>query len=143
MAREYIPVAVERLVRRRAQERCEYCQSPSDVSSAPFSLDHIFPESLGGTSDEDNLALSCAFCNLTKGDRTHALNPETGLRVALFHPRQQRWSDHFCWSEDFSMIMALTATGRATVAALRLNRPELQNLRRVLVRSEQHPPQGD
>jgi len=69
MAREYIPVAVERLVRQRAKERCEYCQSPSGVSSAPFSLDHIHPESLGGASDESNLALSCSFCNFAKGDR--------------------------------------------------------------------------
>ncbi len=143
MARPHIPVAVGRLVRQRARERCEYCQSPAGVASAPFSLDHIHPDSLGGTSDEDNLALSCSFCNLAKGDKTHALDPETGDRVALFHPRRQRWSEHFRWSEDFLSIIALTPTGRVTLVSFGLNRAELQNLRRVLFRSELHPPQDE
>lgn len=142
MAREYIPVAVERLVRHRARERCEYCRSSAGVSSAPFSIDHIHPVSLGGPSEEANLALACSFCNLSKGDRTHAPDPATGDLVALFDPRRQRWSEYFGWSEAFLSIVAATPTGRATTAALSLNRVELQNLRRVLARSELHPP-GD
>lgn len=140
MARPYIPVAVERAMRQRARERCEYCQSPSAIASAPFSLDHIHPDSLGGSSDESNLAFSCSFCNGAKGDKTHAPDPETGLPCPLFHPRRDRWSDHFQWSEGALSIVALTPVGRATLAALGLNRVELQNLRRVLVRSEIHPP---
>ena len=140
MAREYIPVAIERLVRQRAHERCEYCQSPSSIASAPFTLEHIHPASLGGASDANNLALACAFCNLTKGDRTDALDPETGVHTSLFHPRLHHWRDHFGWSADFLSIIGLTPTGRATIAALGLNRIQLQNLRRVLVRSDQHPP---
>ena len=143
MAREYIPVALERLVKTRARHRCEYCQSPAAISSAPFSLDHIYPFSLGGASDEDNLALSCSFCNSAKGDRTDAIDPETSADIALFHPRRQNWSEHFRWSADFLDIIALTSTGRATLAALGLNRAELRNLRRVLVRAELHPPDDD
>lgn len=143
MAREYIPVALDRLVRIRARHRCEYCQSPADVSSAPFCLDHIFPISLGGASDEANLALSCSFCNLAKGDRTEAIDHETLARVAFFHPRRQVWNEHFRWSEDGLSIVALTLTGQVTLAALGLNRIELQNLRRVLVRCELHPPTGE
>lgn len=140
MARPYIPVAIERLVKSRARHRCEYCQSPSSISSAPFSLDHIHPDSLGGANDEANLALSCSFCNSAKGDRTDAIDPETSTRVLLFNPRRQVWSEHFRWSDDFLDILALTPTGRATLAALGLNRAELRNLRRVLVRCELHPP---
>ena len=143
MRREYVPVATERQVRRRARERCEYCQSPASVSSAPFCIDHIHPVSLGGATEEANLAPTCSFCNLGKSDRTHAPDPETGDLAALFHPRRQRWSEHFRWSEDFLSIIAATPTGRATIAALSLNRVELQNLRRVLVRSDLHPPGDD
>jgi hypothetical protein len=38
------------------------------------------------------------------------------------------WPDHFTWSENDTLIIGLTATGRATVDALRLNRKELINL---------------
>lgn len=43
----------------------------------------------------------------------------------LFGPRQQKWSRHFAWSDDFTRVVGRTRTGRATVEALQLNRPEL------------------
>jgi hypothetical protein len=88
----------------------------------------------------ENLAFSCG-CNSYKGDRTCARDPQTGRVAALFHPRRQRWSRHFAWSEEFTLIIGRTAVGRATVDALRLNRPELVNLRRVLRAMGEHPPQ--
>ena len=68
---------------------------------------------------------------------------ETGRVVVLFHPRCQRWSRHFVWSEDCMLIMGRTATGRATVATLHLNRPERLNLRRVLHAVGEHPPRAE
>jgi hypothetical protein len=38
-------------------------------------------------------------------------------------------------------MAGLTATGRATVAALQLNRPGVVNLREALYRIGQHPPE--
>lgn len=35
----------------------------------PYSLDHLWPQSLGGVSDEDNLLPSCTPCNGRKMDR--------------------------------------------------------------------------
>lgn len=32
-------------------------------------IDHVIPRSRGGTDDMDNLAVSCAPCNLSKGDK--------------------------------------------------------------------------
>lgn len=72
--------------------------------------------------------------------KTHARDPQTGRVVSLFNPRRQRWSRHFTWSEDFLRIIGRTATGRATVATLHLNRPELRNLRQVLRAVGEHPP---
>lgn len=58
----------------------------------------------------------------------------------LFHPRVDRWSHHFAWNENYTLILGLTPTGRATVEKLQLNRSGLINLRRVLVRAGAHPP---
>ena len=132
MAREYIPVALRRLVFRRARRLCEYCRAPADISSSPFCIEHIQPDAREGTSDETNLALSCPFCKLSKGVRTQALDPSTGLQVKLFNPSSSAWEAHFCWSEDFLIVIGLTPTGRATIEALKLNRPELQSLRETL-----------
>ncbi len=59
--------------------------------------------------------------------------------VDLFHPRTQRWQEHFTWDERFELIIGLTATGRATVEALKLNRTEVVNLRRLLYAAGEHP----
>jgi hypothetical protein len=60
--------------------------------------------------------------------------------VPLYHPRRHRWEDHFGWSEDFTRIIGLTPTGRATVEALLLNRSGVVNLRRLLYQHGAHPP---
>ncbi|HVG08313.1 MAG TPA: hypothetical protein VNM67_11445 [Thermoanaerobaculia bacterium] len=65
----------------------------------------------------------------------------SGEIVPLFHPRRDRWNDHFIWSHDFTRVVGLTPEGRATVEALQLNRPGLVNLRRALFRCGEHPPQ--
>ena len=140
MARSYISVAIDRAVRQRAREQCEYCRAPEHINTDPFSIEHIHPVSLGGSNDEDNLALSCLGCNLLKGVRIDAIDLATGNRVNLFHPRLDCWREHFGWSDDFEEVEALTAKGRVTILALDLNRFKLCNLRRVLIRSNLHPP---
>jgi hypothetical protein len=139
MSSERIPRRLRQQVAKRARWRCEYCLSPAAFSTQPFEVDHIVPRSKGGPTSLDNLALSCG-CNGYKAHRTRARDPLTGRRVGLFNPRRQRWSRHFEWSADFLIILSRTATGRATVAALSLNRPELVNLRRILLLIGEHPP---
>jgi hypothetical protein len=91
----------------------------------------------------DNLAWACPWCNAHKFTKTQARDPHTGRVVALFNPRRQRWTRHFAWSEDSLLMLGRTATGRATVAALHLNRPELVNLRRLLRDVGEHPPRAE
>ena len=88
----------------------------------------------------DNLAWSCPWCNACKYTKTRAADPRTGRLVPIFDPRRQQWPRHFRWEGDLTRIAGRTATGRATVDALRLNRPELLNLRRVLFAVGEHPP---
>jgi hypothetical protein len=53
---------------------------------------------------------------------TRAVDPETNEPVALFHPREQKWEEHFAWSRDSSGVLSgKTPCGRATIARLRLN----------------------
>ena len=132
--------AQRRVVRERARGRCEYCQSPVGFSTEPFTVEHIHPKSRGGPTTLDNLAFACAGCNGHKAAKTHALDPGTSTTVPLFHPRRQRWADHFRWSKDTTQVIGLTPTGRATVEALRLNRSGLVNLRRIMRLAGEHPP---
>jgi hypothetical protein len=131
-----------RLVRERAQNRCEYCQTSEWLSGQLCQIDHIVPRIKGGASAEDNLCLACVACNGYKSDQTEATDPESGQVVTLYHPRRQSWPDNFAWSADGAQIVGLTATGRATVVALRLNRPLAVAARRVWVSFDRHPPVG-
>ena len=123
----------------RARGCCEYCHSPEVFSPTPFSVEHVVPLSRGGDDRIENLALSCQGCNNFKYVSTEALDPVTGRAAPLYHPRAHLWSDHFAWSDDFSLLIGLTPTGRATVARLQLNRPGVANLRRLLHNVGLHP----
>lgn len=87
-----------------------------------------------------NLAWACQGCNSHKYDKVEAVDPVTTRIVPLFHPRVDDWQQHFVWSGDYRLIVGLTAIGRATVAALQMNRRPLVNLRGVLVAAGEHPP---
>jgi len=103
-------------------------------------VEHILPVSRGGTSDLDNLALSCSGCNGHKYNKTEALDPADGKVVALFNPRREQWQTHFSCSDDYTRILGLTSVGRATIEALQMNRPGVVNIRRLLYSIGQHPP---
>ena len=60
--------------------------------------------------------------------------------MSIFHPRLQKWLEHFSWSEDARQIVGITPTGRATVAVLHMNRKELVNLRELMLVVGRHPP---
>lgn len=60
--------------------------------------------------------------------------------IPLFNPREQRWDAHFAWTANGEEIIGLTASGRATVTALRLNREVLVRARRLWVAAGVHPP---
>ncbi|EDN67527.1 HNH endonuclease [Beggiatoa sp. PS] len=64
-----------------------------------------------------------------------------GTTVRLFHPNKQKWTEHFCWSSDGTYITSTTPTGRATIIALKLNRPVLLQARKFWIEVGWHPPQ--
>ncbi len=135
-----ISAKTKALVIQRANSCCEYCQSQLRHSPAPFSVEHIIPLSAGGDDAIDNLALACQGCNNHKYNSTQAKDPISGTNAPLFHPRKDRWTDHFIWTDDFTRILGTTPTGRATIERLQLNRKSLVSLREALVIVNQHPP---
>ena len=84
-------------------------------------MEHIIPASKGGSSRAPNYALSCFNCNLSKSAQVTGIDPKTELEEPLFHPRKDRWADHFRWVKNFTAIQGKTATGRATVDRLKMN----------------------
>jgi hypothetical protein len=127
-----VPHEMKHQVAERALYRCEYCGTPEQFSSDSLSVEHIVPRGRGGSGDPSNLALSCQGCNNHKYLSIEAVDPVTGDLVPLFHPRQHTWSEHFAWNEDFTLMLGITPTGRATADKLRLNRLGIRNMRQVL-----------
>ncbi len=124
-----VPEALSRAVRGRAHGRCQYCLMHESLQGATFHVEHVIPQSKGGESTLENLALACPGCNLHKADKATASDPLTGDPVALFHPLQQGWSVHFRF-KGYEME-GLTAIGRATVVLLDLNHLRRQRIRQV------------
>lgn len=117
--------------RERADGRCEYCHFPESAAELPFQIDHIVAVKHGGETTEDNLAYACFFCNSYKGPNIAGLDPDTGRLTRLFHPRRDRWTDHFEW--DSAVLKAKSAVGRVTTDVLRLNHPDAVAVREALI----------
>lgn len=140
---EYVPQKLRRKVIERARRICEYCYTQATFSSQPFAIEHIVPAVSGGKTISSNLAFSCQGCNGHKYTHTTALDPVTRKIVPLFHPRKQKWSDHFTWNDDFTLIIGRTPIGRATVELLQLNREGCINIRRAVYALGEHPPREE
>jgi HNH endonuclease len=105
-----------------------------------FEIDHVTPRGAGGATALANLCLCCPTCNRHKASRTLSADPASGKMVPLFHPIREAWSAHFEWCDGATIIAGWTPTGRATVEALRINRPVMIELRRYWAATGRHPP---
>ena len=137
----YIPANLRQLVIARAGNRCEYCGLSQLGQIATFHIDHVVPMSAGGATDSENLALACVSCSLHKAARQGFPDPQTARSTPVLNPRHDRWSDHFRWAGV--LLQGKSATGRATIAALHLNRPLTLAIREEEYRIGRHPQPGD
>jgi hypothetical protein len=118
-----------RRVRERAKNRFEYCGCHQDDDSVfRFQIEHIIARQHGGLDSEENLALACLNCNLNKGPNLAGIDPDSGTLTRLFHPRSDKWADHF--NRRGQEIVGLTAIGRATVQVLKMNLKVRRNVRK-------------
>ncbi len=140
MSKQAIARDVRARVAQAANHRCAYCQTSERIVGPLLEIDHIVPESKGGSSDESNLTLACPLCNSHKSDALEAIDPQTDRWTRLFNPRLDQWAVHFEWTEDGAVIQGKTVIGRATVQALDLNHPDVVVARSLWVSVGWHPP---
>ncbi|MBI1928521.1 HNH endonuclease [Candidatus Poribacteria bacterium] len=133
----YISVELRRLAIQRAAERCEYCGLSQEGQEATFHIDHVIPVAAGGATVAENLALACVSCSLRKAARQTTIDPQSGKEVALYNPRRDSWREHFRWEGVY--LVGLTATGRATIEALDMNRTLILAIRQEEVVLGRHP----
>lgn len=124
--------ALRSQVTKRAANKCEYCLILDTRSAKHHEVDHIYAEKHSAPTTLANLCLSCYYCNHYKGSDLCSLDPVTGDVVSLFHPRRDRWEDHFSISN--ARIIAKTAIGRVTVELLQMNNPDRVAEREILIR---------
>jgi HNH endonuclease len=77
------PAWSKRGVLRRDHHRCAYCEGPADT------VDHLLPQSRGGTNSWQNTVAACTRCNNRKANRTPA---EAGMWLA-WKPGVPTWRD--------------------------------------------------
>jgi 5-methylcytosine-specific restriction endonuclease McrA len=80
--------------------KCIHCNSKLVIaedgrSLGEATLEHVWPETQGGTNDVANLAVACARCNREKGSRhDHRGGAKLEQIVALLQARRrERWRD--------------------------------------------------
>jgi len=121
--------SLQAIVSRRASNKFEYCQYPLP----PFLIEHIIARKHGGKTTEGNLALACIRCNFHKGPNLTGIDPQSGVVVRLFHPRRDRWKEHFRWRG--AILIGATAVGRTTIEVLQINCEIRVQVRRRLTQS--------
>lgn len=136
---DYIPVEIRRRVRAHFSHCCAYCRSSEALTVVTFEVEHILPLSRVGPTEFENLGLACPTCNRHKSNRVAGITDE-GLESRLFHPHSDRWLDHFDWSISGLVIVGLTDVGTPTIKLLRMNRPQLVEVRSLWVTVGKHPP---
>ncbi|MEN0049121.1 MAG: HNH endonuclease signature motif containing protein [Bacteroidota bacterium] len=124
------------MVYKRAKGVCEYCLSFEGHSFIKFQMEHIISLKHGGLTNADNLALSCFYCNNSKGTDVATILQDD-LYARFYHPRKDRWNDHFQISEH--LILSKTAIGAATIKILGFNNEDRAEERLLLLEAGYFP----
>lgn len=113
------------------------------LAICPFYCRSHYPSFTRRPDDIGNLCLACFHCNRRESFYISGIDLFTGEEVPLFHPRKDRWNEHFIWSSDKLSIIGLTPTGRATVVLLELNRERAMRIRAADIVVGRHPSEHD
>ncbi|MGI4790662.1 MAG: HNH endonuclease [Janthinobacterium lividum] len=140
MSVTYISAALRRLVIARADNLCEYCLLHEDDTFFGCEVDHIISEKHGGPTTEANLAYACFVCNRNKGSDIGSLMPSSGELVRFYHPRLDRWQDHFhLGGSEEIIIVPVSDIGRVTARIFGFNREERLLERQALQAAGRYP----
>ena len=77
-------------------------------------VDHVIAEQHHGKAQLNNLCLACPQCNRNKYIDIYGFDEKTRQVTSLFHPRRDRWEDHFAWKRV--RLTGLTPIGRVAIS---------------------------
>jgi hypothetical protein len=97
----------------------------------PFHVEHIVASNHRSDDSLSNLAWAFPRCNLRKGTNLSTIDPQSGLRVDLFNPRDMLWEEHFVIRDSF--VVGVTACGRGTANLLDMNNENRLSHRQKLI----------
>ncbi len=132
-----------RQIRQEFKWRCAYCQMPAIYLPQGLQKEHIVPLSVGGRDAAKTICPAYPNCNSHKAKKNFAIDPQTGENAPLFDPRKQKWPAHFEWDEPGTEVIGRTPIGRATVAGLKMNLPDIVAWRSIIVGIGGYPPRLD
>jgi hypothetical protein len=135
--RPYLSQALRQRVAERAEHLCEYCLIHEHDTAFGCAIDHIISLKHGGTNEFENLAYACVFCNRFKGSDIGSIIWKTQTFVCFYHPRRDRWSDHFQLQDDG--LQPLTEIGQVTAKILGFNHDEQLLERQFLIAQQKYP----
>lgn len=79
--------------------KCIHCNSKLVIADdgrplGEASLEHVWPQTRGGTNDVENLAIACARCNREKSPHDSGKGEGLDAMVAMLRARRaERWRD--------------------------------------------------
>jgi len=80
---------------------------------------------------------AAGFVIVIQGTDLTSRDPEMGQISLLFHPRKDKWADHF--RLNGAHIEALTPIGRVTMELLQFNKPQRIKEREILIALNRYP----
>lgn len=137
MIRPNINPELRDLVAQRADYICEYCLISETHWSLCYEVNQIISMKHGGLTTKDNLAYTCAFCNLYKGTDLGSINWQNGELVGFFNPRRDFWGEHFRLNE--AEIQPITDIGEVTTRIFKFNSEERIIERQLLIEVGRYP----
>ena len=137
MERLYLNKEIRRLVATRAYYLCEYCLISEQDTILGCAIDHIISIKHGGSSEIDNLAYCCVYCNRFKGSDIGSIILDKKEFSRFYHPRWDHWGTHFKLNNY--VIEAATSIGEVTARILGFNDQTRLLERQLLINRKKYP----
>jgi len=137
MERPYINQELRRRVAARAEYVCEYCLMHEQDTAFGCAIDHVISLKHGGSSDANNLAYACVFCNRSKGSDIGSIIWQTREFTRFYNPRSDRWSEHFRLQD--ATLEPLSTVGEVTARILGFNHSDRLLERQLLINRNKYP----
>jgi hypothetical protein len=137
MERLYLNKEIRRLVATRADYLCEYCLISEQDTILGCAIDHIIIIKHGGSSEIDNLAYCCVYCNRFKGSDIGSIILDKREFSRFYHPRWDHWGTHFKLNNY--VIEAVTSIGEVTARILGFNDQTRLLERQLLIDRRKYP----